>query len=188
MVLPLLPLTRLVLAMAASAAPTPATPVTAPVPADVAIPALGTDSVSAVTALTADQLTHYIAVKRALSAYWAAPAHAALLKTAQATGQARTVHFGQQTFQFGVFDYPALVQQDTALAALFTRHQFAPAQFEPVQAAVWQAVGTALLATVAKATNTVVPASSAVLRKNVELVEAHRPELTAVGIDEGMIQ
>lgn len=183
-----LSLPTLALALGASAAPAPATSLTAPGTAD-ATPAARSadampDSVRAVTALTADQLTHYLAVKRALGAYWAVPAHAALLKTARATGHVATVHFGQQTFQFGVFDYPALVQQDTALAALFTKNHFAPAQFEPVQAAVWQAIGTALLAQV---TNTTVPTTSA-LGQNVALVQAHRPELTAVGIDEGMIQ
>ena len=46
---------------------------------------------------------------------------------------------------------------------------------------------TALTAMGAKATHTALPANSVVLEQNVALVEAHRAELTAVGIDEGLM-
>ena len=147
----------------------------------------GAAATTADAALTEADLLGYIAVKKALAAYWTDPAHAALRTTASATGHSRTVQFGSQRFQFGVYDYPSLVPQDTALATLFAANHFTPEQFEPTQTAAWQAVGMALVEMGAKATNTPLPAMSAVLAQNVALVEAHRTELTAVGIDEGLI-
>ena len=139
--------------------------------------AVSTAGDSAAAPLTAEQLTHYIAVKQALATYW--PAHTALLQTARSTGHAPSIRFGMQQLQVGVFDYPSLVKQDTALAAIFTKSAFAPSQFEPTQVAAF----TALLAVVMhEATGSALPDTSTVVGKNVVLVTAHRKELAAVGV------
>ena len=129
------------------------------------------------TLLSAEQLTHYIAVKKVLGPYW--QAHAELLQTAQATGHAPVIQAGMQQLEIGVFDYPNLVKQDAALAAIFTKNEFAASQFEPTQVAVFKA----LLALVShEATGAALPAASTMLGKNVVLVKAHREELEAVGV------
>ena len=161
------------LALAATVGSSPAN--TAP-----SVPAFLTPRVvvaDSATAVTDEQLTHYIAVKKALSAFW--PAHKDLLKTAQASSHSPEIQIGQQKMKIGVFDYPALVKQDTALAAIFTANKFAPEQFEPTQVAVFQAVGAIVIST---ASNAALPANTTVLGKNVELVKPHQDELKAVGI------
>jgi len=82
-------------------------------------------------------------------------------------------------FEVGVFDYPELVKQDTALAAIFVRNDFDPDQFEPTQLAAYSALG---ILAYDEANGTVLPAESTPLGKNVALVKAHRHELAAVGV------
>ena len=160
----------LALAVTAGAAPLSATPALAPV-------AIADRDSTPDPALTAEQLAHYLAVKQALGPFW--QAHAALLQTARTTAHARTVQIGQQQFPVGVFDYPALVKQDTALAALFTKNHFDPGQFEPTQVAVVHALGVLALAT---AGASALPESTTVVGQNIALVKAHQQELAAVGV------
>jgi hypothetical protein len=130
-------------------------------------------------ALSAEQMRHYIAVKQALMPFWQAPAHAALLGTARATAHAPVIRAGMQQVSIDVFDYPNLVKQDAALAAIFTTNHFAPSQFEPTQVAAF----TALLALVEhEAMGGALPGGATVLGRNVEMVKAHRQELAAVGL------
>lgn len=82
-------------------------------------------------------------MKQALIPYW--QAHTALLRTDRATGHAPVIRAGMQQVRIGVFDYANLVEQDTALDAIFTKNDFPALKFEPTQVAVF----TALLALVA---------------------------------------
>jgi hypothetical protein len=138
------------------------------------------------TLLVADLLTHYIAVKKALRAYWKDPAHAALHKTADATKHTPTVHLEQMQFEIDVFDYPALVKQDSALMMIFAANHFAPEQFEATQIAAFTALGTLVMAeAIQSATSNPapdLPSNTTTLGKNVELVKAHRDALWAVGV------
>jgi hypothetical protein len=127
--------------------------------------------------LTAEQLAHYIAVKRTLGSYWGS--HPDLLHTAQSTAQRLVVSLPGGQLPVGVFDYPALVKQDTALAAIFSINQFAATQFAPTQVSVNEALG--LLAYHA-AQGTALPASSTVGGKNVQLVHQYLMELATVGV------
>ena len=129
--------------------------------------------------LTAEQLSHYIAVKKALGTYWGDPAHATLLTTAQSSGHAIPVQLGSGQFPVIVFDYPSLVKQDTALASVFTQNHFTVAQFEPTQVAVFHAVGVLALATAGLGA---LPGNTTTLGQNVALVKAHQQELAAVGV------
>lgn len=140
--------------------------------------AVGTDSTTD-TPLTTEQLTTYIAVKQALSIYWQDTTHAALLQTAQSTAHSPTVSIGGQQFPVGVFDYPALVTQDTALATIFTQHHLAPTQFEPTQVAVFHALG---MIAFANAGGGALPASTTVLGQNIALVKPQQQALAAVGV------
>jgi len=128
--------------------------------------------------LTAEQLARYIAVKQALGPYWGS--HPDLLQTARSTAHRLVVSLPDGQLPVVVFDYPALVKQDTALAAIFSTNQFAPTQFAPTQVSVNKALG--LLAYHA-AQGTALPASSTVGGKNVQLVHQSLMELTAVGVN-----
>ena len=134
---------------------------------------------TATVALTDKQLAQYIAVKKALGAFWGAPANAELLKSAKSSGHAPVVQLGQQQLKVGVFDYPNLVKRDSALAAIFTTNHLAPEQFEPTQVTVFQALGTLVMA---EAQGGAVPANTTTLGKNIELVKAQREALKAVGV------
>ena len=127
--------------------------------------------------LTAEQLTHYMAVKQALGLYWGS--HQDHLQTARSTAHTPVVSLPGGKKTVTVFDYPALVKQDTALAAIFSTHQFAPTQFEPTQVSVYEALG--LLAYHA-AQGTALPAPSTVKGKNITLVQQHLMELAATGV------
>jgi hypothetical protein len=133
--------------------------------------------------LTAEQLTHYIAVKRALGPYWGS--HPALLQTARSTGHSPVISLPGGQIPVGVFDYPALAKQDTALAAVFTTNKFAPTQFEPTQVGVYKALG--LLAYHA-AQGTALPASLTVQGKNIKLVQQYLMELAAAGVSAPAVQ
>jgi hypothetical protein len=158
---------------------TPASPGAMSAPARCTPTRVGAADSTVDPALTAKQLTTYIAVKQALATYWQDAAHAALLQTAKSTGHSQTISLGAQQLPVGVFDYPALVQQDSALGALFTQHHFAPAQFEPIQVAVFHALG---VLTLAKAGSGALPASTTVLGQNIALVQAQQQALAAVGV------
>ena len=144
----------------------------AQVPSGSATATAATDSL-----LSAGQLAHYMAVKRALVPYWGA--HQELLRTARSTAQSVTVATPGGEIPVGFFDYPALVQQDTALAAIFSTHQFAPAQFGPTQVSVNKALG--LLAYHA-AQGTALPASPTIDGKNIALVHQYLTELADAGV------
>ncbi|MHB2034934.1 MAG: hypothetical protein ACYCVE_16430 [Gemmatimonadaceae bacterium] len=129
------------------------------------------------SAVSAAQLAHYIAVKRALGPYW--QAHQAFMQKAQAGGHNVPVQYQGQRVAVGVFDYPSLVKQDTALAAIFTSNHLAPELFEPVQVAVYHA----LLAVVyGRAIGATAPDGTTPLGRNAALVAAHQAELAAVGV------
>ena len=133
--------------------------------------------------LTAEQLARYMAVKQALGPYWGS--HPDLLQTARSTAHNLVVALPGGQLPVGVFDYPALVTQDTALAAIFSTHQFTPAQFAPTQVSVNEALG--LLAYHATQ-GTALPASSTVGGKNIQLVHQSLMELAAAGVSAPPVQ
>jgi hypothetical protein len=127
--------------------------------------------------LTAEQLARYMAVKQALGPYWGS--HPDLLQTARSTAHNFVVSVPGGQLPVGVFDYPALVKQDTALAAIFSTNQFAPTQFAPTQVSVNEALGLLAYHT---AQGTALPASSTVGGKNIQLVHQSLMELAAAGV------
>jgi hypothetical protein len=129
--------------------------------------------------LTAEQVTHYIAVKQALALYWQAPTHAALLQRAQATARTHVTPLDEYRPNVGVFDYVALVAQDTALAALFTTNCFPASQFAPTQVAVAHALRTLMYD---EAMGHSLPDAATALGKNVAVVMAQRPALESLGL------
>ena len=133
--------------------------------------------------LTPGQLARYITVKRAIGFYWRS--HPDLFQAARSTTRNLVVSLPGGQLPVGVFDYPALVTQDTALAAIFRANQFAPAQFAPTQVGVSEALG--LLAYHA-AQGDALPASSTVRGKNIQLVQQSLMELAAVGITAPPVQ
>jgi hypothetical protein len=130
-------------------------------------------------ALSADQLTNYISLKKELVAFWQAPEHAEALKAAQASGRNPNAQIGSFEVPVLVYDYPQLTKKYPDLAAIFKKNNFAPEQFEKIQVASVQAIGTLALA---EANQIPLPANSTQLGKNVELVKAHRAALEAVGV------
>ena len=132
---------------------------------------------SATVTLTANDLERYIAVRQALGLYW--QAHAAQFQSARANAQMSTVSFGGQQLQVGTLDYPALVKQDTALAAIFTKNNFPVAQLQPTSMAVY----TALIAVALhQEMGAPLPPDTTVVGKNAALVTAHEKQLAAVGL------
>ena len=127
--------------------------------------------------LTAQQLASYMAVKQALGPYWRS--HPDLLQTARSTAHNLVVSLPGGQLPIGVFDYPALVKQDTSLAAIFSTNRFAPTQFAPTQISVYEALG--LLAYHA-ARGTALPAASTVEGKNIQLVQQSLMALAAAGV------
>jgi hypothetical protein len=140
---------------------------------------LGSDAPSSASdsLLTAERLAHYMAVRRALPPYW--NSHSDLLHTAQSTAHRFVVSLPGGQLPVGSFDYPALVKQDTALAAIFSINQFAPTEFAPTQISVNEALG--LLAYHA-AQGTALPASPTVRGKNIQLVQQYLMELATAGV------
>ena len=131
----------------------------------------------ATVALSTATLERYIAVKAALGPYW--QSHRMLLATARSTGSNVAVPGPGAPQQVGVFDYPALATQSTTLAALFTANHFMPAQFEPVQVAVYRALGQLSAHAV---TGAALPDPSTAAGKNVNLVYSHLYQLAGVGV------
>lgn len=124
------------------------------------------------TVLSPASVTSYAAVEKALADYWAS--HPDQEGDAQAHGQIHTARyrvFPDTNLSLGmtVPDYAMLAQHDTAIAALFTEHHFAPAQFEPTAVAVREAIMGAL--------NHQKADSSSVIGKNIATVQAHQSEL-----------
>ncbi|MHB2033482.1 MAG: M1 family metallopeptidase [Gemmatimonadaceae bacterium] len=129
--------------------------------------------------LTATQLVHYIAVKRALTAYWQAPGHAALLTQARLSEPSYSITVGPQRLAVGVFDYPALVRRDSSLNAIFTANQLHPAEFAPTQVAVFKALGTL---SYDQAIGIASPQDSSTLGRNVTLVRTSVAALASAGV------
>ena len=184
MLFPLLPLATL-LAPTASHAWHPSTPVT---PSFVVSASRDTGAAAAdpaaLTPLTEETLTHYIAVKKDLATFWQAPANKALHDSSLAHDHKHTVTLnvtGAQTppLSFGVFDYPDLAAHNPAIAAIFTKNSFAPQQFEPTQIAAFRAV---MAAEVGRVAGKPVDDAASVAGKNVALAQAHKQELAAVGV------
>lgn len=138
--------------------------------------AAGGDSVT--TPLTAADLAHYLAVKRALGPYWYG--HQWLLADARASAHNVMLEGPGQPFPVGVFDYPRLVNDDSALAALFAANDLPPEQFSLSQIAVYRALGQLSNHAV---TGAPLPKSFTPAGQNIALVYAHLSELRSVGVD-----
>lgn len=129
------------------------------------------------TALTEALLTHYLTFKRALNPF--CDAHVAICKTALRTERTAYLMVGTEIVPFKVFDFPQLVTQDTALAALFTATQFHALQYESVQAAVYGALG---VLAAHERSGMALPDATTVEGRNLALVRAHQQDLAAVGM------
>lgn len=134
---------------------------------------------SSAVLLTSPLVTAYAAVKKALATYWDAhPDQEDDAKTQRREytifrGPAKAVGMVQGNISVNgtVYDYAVLVQQDTAVAAIFTRFHCAPAQFAATQRTIQRAIGAVLY---------LQPMDSAtVAGRNMAFVQAHRPELAA---------
>ncbi|HXC24932.1 MAG TPA: hypothetical protein VNU46_03380 [Gemmatimonadaceae bacterium] len=153
----------------------------------VVIAALDTGAVSdpaLLTPLTDESLKHYIEVKKELTTFWTVPANKALHDSALANDHKHTVALSVPGTQIpslpvGVFDYADLAAHHPEIAAIFTKNSFAPAQFEPTQVAAFRAV---MAADVGAKLGKPVDDAASVAGKNVALVQAHKQELTAVGV------
>ncbi|MHB2034936.1 MAG: hypothetical protein ACYCVE_16440 [Gemmatimonadaceae bacterium] len=173
----------LLLPVLAEAAPITTVVTPASEAAAVSIPApLG--EADSVVPLTADRLARYIAVKKALATFWQAPKNALLLAMARATASSVAVRVGRRTLNVGVFNYPVLVTRDSTLAAIFTTNRFPARDFEPVQIAVYQALGTLAYS---RASSIALPDLATTLRRNVALVKERAQALAAVGVAMGPV-
>lgn len=119
--------------------------------------------------LTATVLAAYIEVGKALKIYWAEHPDQAKAAAATHTHTYDLMDVGGLTASGAVFDYASLAQQDTGLAALFTRYHVTPVQFEPTKLSVLRAIGAFLLKQSADSTT--------VVGQNIAAVQAHRQEL-----------
>lgn len=119
--------------------------------------------------LTQPVTTSYSAVVKALTAYWAG--HEEQFRTSQQHGVNIPLSVGTMEAGMTVPDYPTLVQQDTALAAIFTRCHFVPMQFVPIMHTVREAIGAVLQHQAIDSTT--------VMGKNMMFVQANRPGLAA---------
>ena len=144
------------------------------------------DSLADSLQLTPALLSHYLAVKRALIPFWRA--HPALEDQAQEHPLSPTVQVlssqgTPETKRLGVWDYVTLARADTALAHLFVQCKLRPAQFAPVQVAVYRALYT-LRASEAAAPRPLaaLPKNTSVAGRNIALVRAQRQALAAVGV------
>lgn len=99
--------------------------------------------------LTDEVLTQYVAVQRALNAFWRA--HPLLCRAARASAPSYTYSLiianrftaGTQTIQ--VPDVVALAAREPAVAAIFQTHHLPPARFVPLTIAVRKALATEAL-------------------------------------------
>lgn len=139
--------------------------------------------------LTPALATSYAAVEKALAAYWAA--HPDKAKVENEHGHAVNITYTdrdhQYTTGFSIPDYPAVVRQDTAVAAIFAKYAFSSAQYQPVE----QSVRNAITAVIKQQ-----KPDSSVGGRNMAFVQQHRPELaadwsevqTAVDLAKGFMQ
>ena len=151
-------------------------PVASSSPAHWAPTDTGTATAPSLVVLTPTVVTAYGAVEKALAAYWAAhpdQAKAALLQGVD-VGVVVPAREGKKliaTTSVRIPDYPRVVQQDTAVAAIFTRNQFAPVQFVPTMVAVRGAI-VKVMDHDKQAVDT-----TTITGKNQAVVQAHRAEL-----------
>ena len=178
MLLHLLPLASL-LASAPSDAPRTALVL----PPAIAAVDTGSQDPATTTVISPDLLTHYIALKKDLLDYWKAPANKALHDSAMAKHHVHTLTLnvtGVQTpsMPANAFDYVDLTAREPAIAAIFKKNSFDPAQFENTQLAVMRA---GFASQVAKMSGKTVDDAASVAGKNDALVASHQQELVAVG-------
>ena len=117
--------------------------------------------------LTMALVTPYLAVSDALQDYW--DEHRDEYKAAKARG----LRIDEITRRASTWEpnYPVLVHQNTAVAAIFQKFHADPAQFAPTMTAVRTAIGTILQGQSVD--------SMTVLSKNVAFVKAHQKELSS---------
>jgi len=121
--------------------------------------------------LTEAMVTPYAAVEPVLAAYWAA--HPAARDSVFTHMQAKFMymtplpHGGrlESIIMSQSPDYAVVVQHNQAVAAIFTQHHFAPAQFAPTDLAVRYAILAAL---------TKIPIDTTTYGQNIIFVQAHR--------------
>ena len=168
-------------------------PVASSAPAQWALTDTGTATAPSLVVLTPTVVTAYGAVEKALAAYWAAHPDQAKAALRQGVDVDVVIPSRESAKQAGnrltakqsdrIPDYPRLVQQDTAVAAIFTQNHFAPAQFGPTRMAVRKAIVT-VLDKDKQAVDT-----TTFTGKNQAVVLAHRAELAIDwSAEQGMTQ
>ena len=120
--------------------------------------------------LTTTIVGPYAAASKELETYW--HAHPDLDKVARDHGVMQAISTSSSVgISYAVPNYPAVVQQDTTVAGIFTRAQFAPTQFARTQRAIWSAI---LASLTGHREDTMTVAG-----KNMAFVQAHRAALAA---------
>lgn len=165
-----LPLVTLLASGVQSRATLPPVPLS-PVGLTRSVAAADTGAAQKPNLLTPAIIAPYAAVDQALGVRW--KANPDRFQAALAHTQRQKFYFpvGTGMMSVGIPDYTLVVQQDTAIAAIFTQHHLDPARYLATRAVVYQAIGAAVNGQAADTTQ--------ILGKNIAFVQAHRQELWA---------
>jgi hypothetical protein len=136
--------------------------------------------------LTSTQIAKYINVETALQTYWRMPEHAALRQLANATTRNEYILWNgrvaldgeksmdvRSTYTFTLYDYPALVARDTALADIFQNANFRPEEYAPTHFSIVMTFSVLLSSSASSA-------DSALSRANVLVVNENHARLATL--------